>query len=127
MNLNDIIKVKLTEVGLRIHHKSITDNGVPNKYVQPVVDTEGFFEFQLCEFMSIFGAFVYNGAENIIENNEIILKDSKAILVNKLTERLKVYETGYSMYPNYEERISYEAKVETMQEALYLVNESLNK
>ena len=78
-NINDTIKVKLTA-----HGKEILDNDVENilpimktcisdkTYYPYHVDKDGYIEFQLWDFMRIFGQHFWNGCPQIIENNEII-------------------------------------------------------
>lgn len=78
-NINDRIKVKLTE-----HGKSILNNydnynlseveylNLPVSYSPHPADADGYYEFTLWEFMSIFGAHFYNGGPQLLEDNEII-------------------------------------------------------
>lgn len=77
-NINDKIKVKLTEHGRSILEKEITAFGILKrfdgyKYYSPYnTDDEGYTEFQLWNFMRIFGPYFWNGCPQIIEHNEII-------------------------------------------------------
>ena len=78
-NINDKIKVKLTE-----HGKAILDKDVENilpvmktlisdkTYYPYHVDRDGYIEFQLWNFMRIFGSHFWNGCPQILEHNEII-------------------------------------------------------
>lgn len=78
-NINDRIKVKLTK-----HGKSILNNydhynlseveylNLPVSYSPHPADADGYYEFTLWEFMSIFGAHFYNGGPQLLEDNEII-------------------------------------------------------
>ena len=80
-NINDRIKVKLTE-----HGRSILDKDVENTLSTPTIktlisdktyypyhmDKDGYTEFTLWAFMRIFGSHFWNGCPQIIENNEII-------------------------------------------------------
>ena len=77
-NINDEIKVKLTEYGNSILEKDITDTaGMLKNFSYPEyfpyhTDKDGYIEFTLWNFMRIFGRYFYNGCSQIIENNEII-------------------------------------------------------
>lgn len=80
-NINDRIKVKLTELG-----KSVLDKDVENTlststiktlisdktYYPYHIDKDGYIEITLWDFMRIFGSHFWNGCPQIIENNEII-------------------------------------------------------
>lgn len=81
-NVNNKIKVKLTEYG-----KSILERGVAaamiilktidlsDKYFPYPEDDEGYTEFQLWNFMRIFGNHFEAGSYLIVENNEIVIVD----------------------------------------------------
>ncbi len=77
-NINDKIKVKLTEHGRSILNKDVTNTVGMLKgfnisdYSPYHTDDEGYTEFQLWDFMRIFGSHFWNGCPQIIENNEII-------------------------------------------------------
>ena len=74
-NINDIIKVKLTQKGKLVyleHQIEIQKRFNRDKIKIDVplnieVDNEGFSSFQLWRFMEIFGSHMYCGAEPIIE------------------------------------------------------------
>ena len=77
-NVNDKIKVKLTDRGRRIlkHHIiegnklcGLNEDFVPSCYQE---DKEGYIYPQLWDFMNIFGHYFANGAPLVIENNRII-------------------------------------------------------
>jgi len=78
INLNARIKVKLTELGKDIYRRSFTS--INEKYRRPVfkpsecepkIDTDGFTEFSLWDFIHTFGEAIYLGAPNVIEPIEI--------------------------------------------------------
>lgn len=78
-NINDEIKVKLTAHGKDILDKDVEDTLstiktlISDKTYYPYhVDKDGYIEFQLWDFMRIFGPHFWNGCPQIIENNEII-------------------------------------------------------
>jgi len=68
-NINDTVKVKLTEAGrniLRDRHDEAYSS-VPQfiekpEYKLPEVDSNGYTKFQLHELMNIFGGSLYNWA-----------------------------------------------------------------
>ena len=78
-NINDRIKVKLTEYGKSILHNYDHNNlsqvdylNLPSDYSPHPSDADGYYEFTLWRFMSIFGAHFYNGCPQLVEDNEII-------------------------------------------------------
>ncbi len=78
-NINNKIKVKLTDHGKAILEHEVTDMVIdlhlPNDYTPYPEDEEGYTEFQLWNFMEIFGKYVWNGRPAIIEKNKIIFID----------------------------------------------------
>lgn len=81
VNINDFIKVKLTDHGKDIYeHSNDSLMAKPEyekikKWLEPIpleYDDEGYVQFQLWKFMEIFGEHMWNGAPQIIENNSII-------------------------------------------------------
>ena len=76
ININQFIKVKLTDYGQQIHIKhydKYLKSIFPESKNIPVKDENGYTKYQLWEFMNIFGAYVFNGEEQIIENNEVYI------------------------------------------------------
>lgn len=77
-NINDKIKVKLTEHGRSILEKDVTNTlsmlkGFNYQDYSPYhTDEEGYTEFTLWDFMRIFGSHFQMGCQQIIEKNEII-------------------------------------------------------
>lgn len=80
-NINDKIKVKLTDKGKEILAKEIAKGNsitrlpadfIPSCYRE---DNEGYIHPQLWDFMRIFGSHFWNGCPQVIENNEIIFID----------------------------------------------------
>ena len=77
-NINDKIKVKLTEYGNSILEKEVTDTLSRLKgfnyqdYFPYHTDKDGYTEFQLWDFMRIFGSHFCMGCQQIIEKNGII-------------------------------------------------------
>ena len=73
-NINDYVKVKLTAHGYNVHemhYKKYLGANYNEKYYAPAVDREGFTKYQLWEFMNIFGEYMFNGSEQVIEDNLI--------------------------------------------------------
>lgn len=79
-NINDFIKVKLTDHGKDIYYHQYDEfnklyGGKIFKPRYPEVDSEGYTRIQLWQFMNIFGPHLYNGCRAIIENNRIYIRD----------------------------------------------------
>ena len=81
-NLNDYIKVKLTDYGKDIYfHKLdvlITEYPLLRDQLKPCfpeTDENGFTEFQMWEFIQLYGPYIYLGAENVIEDIEIYIDE----------------------------------------------------
>ncbi len=68
--LNDIIKVKLSETGIEVLNERYSQYGY---YKQP--DSEGYFEFQLWEFMNIYGKYMNIGNIDVLKESKIVLDD----------------------------------------------------
>lgn len=78
ININNKIKVKLTRFGKSILDKEVCRlkqvSGAPDNYTPYETDDNGYTEFQLWQFMNIFGDYLYNGAIQVIEDNEILMR-----------------------------------------------------
>lgn len=80
-NLNEHIKVKLTQYGYKIHKDYFTtiigmlskskDHIIPTEYA-PNTDDNGYTGYTLWMFMHIFGEYLRPGSESVIEHNQII-------------------------------------------------------
>ena len=83
LNLNCIIKVKLTDYGKDIFYhqydelnKYIKQNsGSPIKPRFPDVDSDGYSKFQLWDFMHVYGKCMMLTAPNVIEPLDIYIED----------------------------------------------------
>lgn len=83
LNLNNIIKVKLTDLGKDIYYHQFDDlngwirshGGKPLERMYPKVNDEGYSEFQLWRFMNLYGAHIANGAPNVVEPLNIYISD----------------------------------------------------
>ena len=82
-NINDFIKVKLTSFGKDVYYHQYDDWNKKYNLVVPItpmelkVDEDGFTEFQLWDFMNIFGKYFFNGSvEQIMERNNIYFDDT---------------------------------------------------
>ena len=60
-NLNDYIKVKLTECGRKIYRSSFVSLGLPEPHIN--VDEEGYTRFQMHDFINTFGEYIHVGHE----------------------------------------------------------------
>lgn len=76
INLNEIIKVKLTDYGQEIYYHRNDDLILHGcKYVEQKfkkTDENGYSKFQLWDFMNVYGRYMLLGVQNIIEPLEII-------------------------------------------------------
>jgi hypothetical protein len=79
LNINHIIKVKLTDHGKDIFYhqhdefnKKFVFSKIPPRY--PNVDEDGFSTFQLWDFMNVYGPYCRIGSiDPFIENNNIYI------------------------------------------------------
>lgn len=79
-NLNDNVRVKLTEHGHAILKADIDsvdycDQDDLKNYAHSKAepDADGYNTFHMWQLMSVFGSHMYNGAKNVFENNAIDL------------------------------------------------------
>ena len=76
LNLNDIVKVRLTDLGREIYHQYYNINRRYGKIicnpVLPEEDEAGYMKFQLWVFMSIYGNYIGMTKPNVIDPIEII-------------------------------------------------------
>lgn len=75
MNINDFVKVKLTEYGkdiLREKHENLRKR-LPKmwEYSGPIVDEEGYTKFQMWDLMKTFGPYMQLGNPQIPFETEI--------------------------------------------------------
>lgn len=85
INLNDTVKVKLTDRGKDIYYHQF-DNlirdchavrvNIKIKRAYPKVDNDGFTKFQLHAFMNLYGEYLTIGSEPVIEGNDIYFEDN---------------------------------------------------
>ncbi len=80
-NINNYVKVKLTDWGLEVHKKHY-DKFLPTfiNYSMPIIDEDGYTKFQLWELCSIFGEYMGNGLPNCFETT-IIFADKDLICI----------------------------------------------
>lgn len=84
-NINDWIKVKLTDKGKEILHNywnriclAVPQLKPDPSYFATHTDADGYTRFQLWEFMQIFGEHLRLGSPLYIENNEMFFEMSTA-------------------------------------------------
>jgi hypothetical protein len=79
MNINDVVLVKLTDVGVAAlkHEHDVVWAGYPSPpaFSPPPADNEGFVKFQLWELMSKFGRYTVFSAMPPIETEIRLLGD----------------------------------------------------
>lgn len=81
INLNEPVKVKLTDWGKEIYYHKFDSL---NEFVGiqickprfPKEDEDGYTEFQLWDFMNIYGQYMSMGAPNVIKPSEIVYKEN---------------------------------------------------
>ena len=74
-NLNNCIKVKLTEKGKEIYRNRFDEDDVKElgiEYCEPKVDEEGYTEFQMWDFIRIFGKHFHILGDNPCETNCLV-------------------------------------------------------
>lgn len=94
INLNHIIKVKLTDLGNKTYEDNLLSQygslshflGLGEIRLKKTEDQDGYIHFQLWEFMSIFGEHFYVGSEAVTEDNAIIVSNDTTI---ELQEQLR--------------------------------------
>lgn len=77
INLNEIIKVKLTPYGAEIYYKQFDELNKQRgreicKPHMPRIDKDGYTEFQLWHFMELYGAHIGMCKPNVIEPLDIV-------------------------------------------------------
>lgn len=73
MNINDHIKVKLTDYGKRMLEDAFSvceDNKNLNRYTQS--DENGYTKFQMWDFIQLLGEYMILGQEKVIETEILI-------------------------------------------------------
>lgn len=83
INLNSIIKVKLTPKGVDIFYHQYDElnkrikeyGGLPLKPHMPQIDSEGYTEFILWKFINIYGEHMVMGIPEVIKPLNIYIKD----------------------------------------------------
>lgn len=81
VNINDFVKVVLTEQGEKVHRNcmsrllnlkdSMDDKCAPDK------DSDGYTKYQLWILMNTFGPYCFNGAEPMFIDNKVVLCDEE--------------------------------------------------
>ena len=82
-NLNYYIKVKLTEKGKEIYRNRFDEDDIKKLgigYCEPKVDENGYSEFQMWDFMRIFGKHFHILGDNPCGTNVLVqVKEDKEI------------------------------------------------
>lgn len=80
INLNDIIRVKLTDHGKDIYFHQNDDlikRGVRINRSMPKEDADGYTKFQLWHFMELYGSYIGMAKENVILPLDIYIGESE--------------------------------------------------
>lgn len=101
MHLNDEIKVRLTDMGLRIisQRNEQFENMYPHALLKPALpnqDEHGYFHFLLWEFMELYGSTLYMGntespiwpleihlVKHNVKEPAIVVKGSKEVIIRR--------------------------------------------
>lgn len=73
-NINEYIYVKLTDRG-----KNILNNYYADFDWKPTPNEEGYYKFQMWQFMNLFGNHFSMGTDNITINNNVYFKEEDLI------------------------------------------------
>lgn len=84
INLNETVKVKLTDWGKVIYYRRFDSL---NEFVErqicksrlPKEDEDGYTEFQLWDFINMYGQYISMGAPNVIEPLEIVYQEKATV------------------------------------------------
>lgn len=92
-NINHYVKVKLTELGKEIYFNKdeelkddLEKRGVNASYIEksyPEIDEDGYTEFQLYDFMNIYGKYLAVGMRGLPCETEILFYDKDLVRVNQ--------------------------------------------
>ena len=111
ININEYVKVKLTDYGKEIfYHQYDNLNKTYGKEIikpsYPTVDSDGYTSFQLWYFMNLYGRYIDMGVQNVIEPLEIVFESAE-----KTAEWVHTNETATRCpicgYRNYAELFPY--------------------
>jgi hypothetical protein len=75
-NINDKVKVKLTDYGRAVHaadHDLLWVNNAVPRYIPPKEDSEGWSEWQLWCLMEAFGKHTHIGFNNCFETTILLM------------------------------------------------------
>lgn len=75
-NMNDFVKVKLTEFGEKVYAEHYKQYETKRKLTR---DDNGYSEFQLWQLMNIFGSNMYNGNKILFEGVKMLIKDKDLV------------------------------------------------
>lgn len=83
LNMNNYIKVKLTPLGIDIFYHQYDDlnkaiiqrGGKPIERRMPIIDKDGFTEFQLWCFIQLYGNYIGLAMKNVVEDVSIYIDE----------------------------------------------------
>lgn len=83
VNLNQNIKVKLSDLGKEIYYHRFDEvnekikchGGKPITPTMPKVDAEGYTLFQIWQFMNLYGEYMTMCGERVLETLDVIIVD----------------------------------------------------
>lgn len=77
INLNEIVKFKLSERGKEIYRHRYDKYGLFGYNREPILDDDGYMSMQLWTFMQIFGEHMTLGMSEVLNPLEIIYEESE--------------------------------------------------
>ena len=83
VNLNQNMKVKLSDLGKEIYYHRFDEvnktiklhGGKPIEPKMPKVDAEGYTRFQMWQFMNLYGEYMTMSGERVLETLDVIIED----------------------------------------------------
>lgn len=83
VNLNQYVKVKLSDLGKDIYYHQYDEvnemikrrGGKLIKPAMPKVDADGYTQFQIWQFMNLYGAYMIMCGEQVLETLDVIIVD----------------------------------------------------
>jgi hypothetical protein len=78
INLNDIVKVKLTDYGKNIYYHKydrLIELGYRFVPVFPIEDKNGFIEFQLWDFIQMYGPHIGMGLPDVVSDLNLYIEE----------------------------------------------------
>lgn len=94
INLNDNVKVKLTDLGKDIYYHRYDElnrwcGRIINQPKFPEEDEEGYTQFKLWDFINLYGNHIGMTKPNVIEPLNIVFEDEESISAQTVSARME--------------------------------------